>query len=217
MSSPHTPEETRLKPYICSRSRALLHTYACAYAYAHAFPSISVMMKPSRSFPAACHYHRHHAARFTLARSFFLLSRETKLARFVACLLACYLWRKAYLKHTSYLYSSTYPPTKRLEGGGGKGRERIINVERNFFSSIEKFRLSLWIKRLSGTAEVYGLGFLFLFFPFLFLFIFIFIFIFLSHAYIQTCASRLPYIRISLSPEREIDYCSRLDGRANGD
>lgn len=181
----------------------------------HTHTHFPYMMKPSRSFPAACHQHHHHAARFTLARSFFFLIERQ--SWHVLLLLACYFWRKAYLKHTSYL-STTNLPTNRLGDGGGKGREGIITWKGTFSLRLRSLDVSL-DKKTEWHGTSFWAGFsLFLSFLFFSFFSFFFLFLFLLH--IQTCTS-LPYIRISLPlplpRERERDDCSRLDGRANGD
>lgn len=151
------------------------------------------MMKPSRSFPAACHQH-HYAARLS-PEAFFFYSRD-KVGTF-CYLLAIYLRRKAYLKHRRYLKVLIHPPTHQTPRGRRrerKGRDNKRGKEL-LFLRFEKFRLSLWIKRLSGTVQVYGLVFLFLFSSFFFFFSY-------THLYIQTCTSRLPCIHISLERER---------------
>lgn len=164
MSFPHTPEETRLKPYICSRSRALLHTYAYAYAYA-----LPYMMKPSRSFLAACHHHHHHVARFTLARSFFCYRERQS---WHVLLLACLLILAKSVSETHRLpYSSTYLPIHQPPRGRrreGKGRDNKRGKE--LFFSIEKFRLSLWIKKTEWHGTSLWAGFSFFFFSFSFSF-----------------------------------------------
>lgn len=104
-----------------------------------------------------------------------------------------------------------------------EGREGIINVERNFFSSIEKFRLSLGIKKTEwhGISLWAGFFFSFLFFLF-FLFFFFLIFFSYTHTYRPAPLDYLTYASPSLSRlppplSLERDYYSRLDGRANGD
>lgn len=154
---------------------------SCIHTHMHFRP---YMMKPSRSFPAACHHYHHDAARFTLARSLFCYRERQS---WHVLLLASYFYLAKSVSETHKLPLLIHQPTNRLGDGGGKGMDN--NVETNFFSSIEKFRLSLWIKRVTGTVQVYELVFLFLF-------------LFLLH--LQTCTSRLPYIRISLERERAI-------------
>lgn len=141
----------------------------------------------------------------------FLLSRD-KVGTF-CCLLACYFWRKVYLKHTRYLEVLIQLPTYRRtvsgmeEGREGKGRDNKRGKE--LFFSIEKFRLSLWIKKTEWHGTSLWAGFSFS----------LFLFLFLLHSFIHTDMhlSITLHTHLPRKRERERDYCSRLDGRANGD
>lgn len=112
----HTPEETRLKALHFVREVVLLHTYA----YAHAFPSIydETLQKLSHSLSV----NTTTTPPVLPSPEAFFCYRERQSWHFL--LLAIYFWRKAYLKHTSYLKVLIHLPTYlRTVSGMEEGRE----------------------------------------------------------------------------------------------